>query len=141
MSQENVELVRGFYEALGQSGTDLRTIDEWLDPARTDLVEPDFEMAFFPPFLSGPFRGQRGLVDFTREFNAMWEEYQLEPEQFLDTGDRVAVVMRFRGRGKGGGAPVDERIAHVFTLREGKLVRADFYSDPDEALKAVGLSE
>jgi ketosteroid isomerase-like protein len=49
--------------------------------------------------------------------------------------------MRFRGRGKGGGAPVDERIAHVFTLREGKLVRADFYSDPAEALKAVGLAE
>jgi hypothetical protein len=76
MSQENVELLRVFYEALGQSGTDLRTIDEWLDPARTDLVEPDFEMAFFPPFLSGPFRGQQGLVDFAREFNAMWEEYR-----------------------------------------------------------------
>ncbi len=31
--------------------------------------------------------------------------------------------------------------AHVFRLRDGKLARLELYSDRDDALDAVGLSE
>jgi ketosteroid isomerase-like protein len=132
MSKENVDLMRRMYTTFAQGGS---------SAIPTELIAPDFELALFPAFPSGPFQGQQGIVDFAREFDAMFEEYRLEAEEFLDIDDCVAVLVRFRGRGKGGGVPVDERIAHVWTLRGGKLARAAFYSDPAEALKAVGLSE
>jgi ketosteroid isomerase-like protein len=132
MSQEKVEVVRRIYDAFAKGGT---------SAIPTELVAPDFELVLFPAFTSGPFQGQQGMVDFAREFDAMFDEYRLEAEEFLDIEDRVAVVVRFRGRGKGGGVPVDERIAHVWTLRDGKLARGDFFSDPAEALQAAGLSE
>jgi ketosteroid isomerase-like protein len=37
--------------------------------------------------------------------------------------------------------PVDERIAHVWTVRHGKVARADFYTDVAEALEAVGVKK
>jgi ketosteroid isomerase-like protein len=114
VSRENVEVMRVFYDAFARGGT--RAI-------ATNLIEPDFELALFPPLPSGPFRGRQGIVDFAREFDAMFEQYQVEPEEFIDVDDRVAVVVRFRGRGKAGGVPIDERIAHVWTLRDGRLAR------------------
>jgi hypothetical protein len=132
MTRENVDLVRGLYEEFAQRGT---------AAIPTDLIEPDFELALFPPFPSGPFQGQQGVADFAREFDAMFEEYRLEPEEFIEIEDRVAVVVRFRGHGIGGGVPVDERIAHVWTVRHGKVARADFYTDVAEALEAVGVKK
>jgi ketosteroid isomerase-like protein len=132
MTRENVDLLRGLYEAFAQSG---------ITGIPTDLVEADFEMGMFPPFPSGPFQGQQGIVEFAREFDAIFEEFRVEPEEFFDIDDRVAVVVRFRGQGVAGGVPVDERIAHVWTMRDGKLARADFYTDVAEALEAVGVRE
>jgi ketosteroid isomerase-like protein len=130
MAHQNVELIRGLYDAFAQGGITAIPID---------LVEPDFELVLHPPFPSGPFQGQQGIVDFAHEFDAMFEQYRVEPEELIDAGDSVAVVVRFRGRGAGGGVPVDERIAHVWTLRDGKVVRPNFYSDVAEALEAVGV--
>ena len=36
---------------------------------------------------------------------------------------------------------VEMSFAEVWTLRDGKQARMEMYSDPQEALKAVGLSE
>jgi ketosteroid isomerase-like protein len=37
--------------------------------------------------------------------------------------------------------PVDMSFAQVWTLRDGKQTRMEMYSDPNEALKAVGLAD
>ena len=56
-----------------------------------------------------------------------------------DAGDKVVVLVRQRGRSKAAGMPVDMSFAQVWTLRDGKESRMEMYSDPNEALKAVGL--
>lgn len=132
MTRENLDLVRSLYEAFAERGT---------SAIPADLIEPEFELALFPPFPSGPFRGRQGILDFAREFDATFEEYRLQPEEFIDVDDRVAVVVHFRGRGMGGGVPVDERIAHVWRIRGGMVARADFYTDVAEALEAVGVKQ
>ena len=43
----------------------------------------------------------------------------MAPEQFLDSGERVVVIGRFRGRGTGGQS-VDTPFAHVWRMRGGK---------------------
>ena len=59
------------------------------------------------------------------------------PEEFLDAGDQVVVVFRFRGTGRESGVPVDERLAHLWTIRDGRGVRMTVHSGRDEALSAA----
>jgi ketosteroid isomerase-like protein len=52
----------------------------------------------------------------------------------------VVLFMRERGR-SASGLTMDERHADLYTLRDGKIVRRQGFSDPNEALEAAGLSE
>ena len=54
---------------------------------------------------------------------------------------RVVATVRFRARGRGSGIEVDGRLYDVFTLRDGKIVRMDQFTEQSEALEAVGLRE
>ena len=46
-----------------------------------------------------------------------------------------------RGRGKQSGVESGWHLWHLWTLREGKIVRGEGFTDRDEALEAAGLSE
>ena len=70
------------------------------------------------------------------------EELQLEPQEFIDAGDRVATRLRHRGRGKTSGVEIDEELYHqVATFRDGRIVRMEYVASWDEALAAAGLSQ
>ena len=51
------------------------------------------------------------------------------------------MFIRARGRGRGSGAELDNRIAQVWTIRDDKAIRLVAYEERADALKAVGLSE
>jgi ketosteroid isomerase-like protein len=53
----------------------------------------------------------------------------------------VVAAVRLRGRGRGSGIEVDARFYEVYTLRQGKIVRMDQFTQRSEALEAVGLRE
>ena len=65
MSKQTVDFVRRMYDTFAEGGT---------AAIPTELIAPDFELALFPAFPSGPFQGRQGIVDFAREFDAMFEE-------------------------------------------------------------------
>jgi hypothetical protein len=46
-----------------------------------------------------------------------------------------------KAEGRGSGVKLDRQDAAVYTLREGKIARLDYYNNRDEALQAVGLRE
>jgi hypothetical protein len=48
--------------------------------------------------------------------------------------------MTMHARGKESGAVISELTGHVWTVREGKLLRNQPFRDPEQALRAVGLS-
>jgi ketosteroid isomerase-like protein len=50
-------------------------------------------------------------------------------------------VILFRGRGRGSGVEVEARFYEVYTVRDGRTVRWEEFSDRAEALKAAGLRE
>jgi ketosteroid isomerase-like protein len=56
-------------------------------------------------------------------------------ERFLCTGEHSWEIIAW-GRG---GISLERRDASVHTLRDGKIVRLDYYGDLAEALEAVGL--
>ncbi len=45
-----------------------------------------------------------------------------------------------RGRGRGSGLEIETKFAHIWTMRDGKATRIAAYTNPLEALRAVGLS-
>ena len=88
------------------------------------------------------YEGIEEARSFIREWTAAFDEWAFEVDALHDAGtDRVVGIMRQRGRSRTTGLPVDMVYAQVFTIRDGKETRMEIYSDPDEALKAVGLAE
>ena len=66
----------------------------------------------------------------------------MEPQEFVDAGDRVATRLRHHGRGKLSGAEIDEELYHqVATFRDGWIVRLEYFGEWSEALEAAGLQE
>ena len=124
MSQENVEVVRSFI-----------LLD--LDEAMT-LVDP---AVFWNPAPQPATQGRDATRASIERWEADWEEYEEVPEDFVATDDRVIVTIRFRGRGSQSGVEVNTRLYEVFTLREGKIVRMDEFTERATALEAAGLSE
>ena len=70
-----------------------------------------------------------------------WAEFRIILDEFRDLGDRVLVLGRTEGRGRGSGVPVDSPYAAIFDFRDGKWWRARGYLDHDEALRAARLTE
>jgi ketosteroid isomerase-like protein len=132
MSQENVEVVRRFYAAWSR--------EEF--PGPSELMDPGIE--YVNPARAVEPGTRRGLAAFSRAVEKVfeaWETYHMEPEQFRAVGDRVAVVTRYRARGRGSGVEVEGRESALWTVRDGKVVRYAWFHEPAEALEAVGLSE
>ena len=132
MSQENVEIVRRFYRAWAHD--DLPGPEDFMDPEieyinPTGAVEP------------GTRRGRAEFSTAVKRTLEGWETWEMEPEQFTAVEDQVAVVVRYRARGRGSGVEVEGRESALWTLRDGKVWRYAWFHGPDEALDAAGVSE
>jgi ketosteroid isomerase-like protein len=131
MSRENVEIVRGVMAY--QSGAD----DEaWLVENFDPAVEWDMTHRSFDPHV---YRGYEGILQWYEQLAETWAEWTSEPEEFIDAGEHVVVLVRARGRGRTSGVEVEEDTASLFTLRDGRIVRLKVYRDRDEALRDAGL--
>ena len=87
-------------------------------------------------------RGPEEVKRFWRGLDETFEELRLDPQEAVDGGDRVAVRLRFYGRGKGSGAELDTEMYHqVTTFRDGTMVRIEYFTSWSEALEAAGLRE
>ena len=133
MSQENVETVRRALEAYGR-----------LDPdAFLECATEDFE--WFPAMGvavgDGAFRGREGVERFMDEIRESWLKVEVIIEELRDLGDRVLVLGRQRGHGRGSGVDIDAPFGAVVDFRDGKASRAHSFFDRDAALKAAGLAE
>jgi len=87
------------------------------------------------------YRGHEDIRAWYAETNEPWAELHAEPEQFIDAGERTLVIIALHARVPGGRVDVGARIAHIITIRDGKIVRLDGYDEPDNALAAAGLSQ
>jgi ketosteroid isomerase-like protein len=124
MSQENVEIVRSFLAV---------ELDEALTYADPGIV--------WNPVEESSAQGHEAVRASTERWKSEWDDYELIPEGFVDLGDRVVATVRFRARGRASGVEVDARLYDVYTLRDGKIVRMDQFTDRSEALEAAGLRE
>jgi ketosteroid isomerase-like protein len=131
MSQENVEVVRRFYEAWNAG--DMNALGELYDPDAV-VRAPD---GWPEP---GPFVGREAVMRQFRQMRETWDADAGEPlSDFIDAGDRV--VVRFVWRGAGHGPESTMEFTVVYTLREGRIAYQETYWNHAEALQILGLSE
>ena len=135
MSQENVEIILRARTRFGtgQPLDDLVADDFVLDVSKVE------ELAGLG--IGPTYEGLAGWTAFIEDWTSAFDDWDDEALAVHSAGDKVVVVHRQRGRAKSSGALVDMTNGNVFTLREGLIARLEFYRDPDEALKAVGLEE
>jgi|ERR1700730_11790450 len=131
MSKENVEIAKRSVDAFNR-----RDLDALLDLATPDCV-------MFSQLLdaTADFQGREGLERFYGMLSDSWEEFHSVIEEYRDLGDRVLMLGRNTGRGKGSGVTIDAPTATIYDFREGKISLIRLFLDQAEALRAAGLSE
>jgi ketosteroid isomerase-like protein len=85
----------------------------------------------------GTYHGHEGLKAFTAALLDRVDS-QVEVEEFVEAGDQVVAIGRTRGTVRGTGTAFDVRVAHVWTLRDGKAVLFEAYIDTPAMLRALG---
>jgi uncharacterized protein len=132
MSHENVEIVRGLLAAIAEE-----RFDDVVPSLHPELeIVPSTE---FPE--SEVLRGSAGFRLWESRWPEMFEEYEFTPTDFWDAGDQVVVALHERGRSERGGTSIDAHFAHVWTIRDGAVVRIQVFDASAEALEAAGLRE
>ena len=104
------------------------------------ILDPELESATH--WLGGG-RSYRGLDGFRRmwlDWLEPWETYHVQVDAILEEGDRVAVLIRDRGRHHDSEAEVELLAGSVWTVRAGKLTRVEFYANREDLFEASGFS-
>ncbi len=130
MSQQDVRTMRRAYEAFDRA--DIPAVLSAFD-AQIEWVEPGGGRA-----PAGTFRGPQSVAD--QVFATVpqnFDEFRAEPEQFIDAGEHVVVVGRFRAKSKSG-ATLDAPFAHVWRMRDGKATHFQNYVEADSWATAWG---
>ena len=131
MSRENVDVVQALVAAAGRG--------DWDVALRAYDPSVELDVSSMPG--GGVYSGHDGVRTFFRQWFGAWDQLRVTPEEFIDSGDQVVVILRISGVGKGSGVATSIRTADVMTVRGGKVIRHVGYLDPAEALEAVGLPE
>jgi ketosteroid isomerase-like protein len=135
MSQENVEFLRAVYASWGR-GID----DELWDRVAPDFVADSSRSSVIAE--EGVAHGREQVRARMNRYLEAWKGYRNDPEELVDAGDKVLAVVRVSGAGRASGIPVETRVAHVWTFRDGLCIRVEFFGDDRAAaLAAAGLEK
>jgi uncharacterized protein len=123
-----LSVVQAMYEAVNNrdwdAGFGLLADDfEWHEPAQA--------------FHAGTHRGFDEIRQRLEDQLEVFDELTIEPLEFHERGELIAVPVRQRARGEASGAEVEIRIGHLWTVRGGKIARLDVFAARDDALRAA----
>ena len=114
--------------------------EEWSrgDYSRSDLFAPEIKMKSFGMAESIGADSYDEFVDVMRGWLGAWERpLTVSAEKFIESGDRILVLIAWLGRGKGSGVQIEGQGAHLWKFREGLAVCCGVYRDRDEARAAL----
>ena len=132
MSQENVRVVRHMYDAYARG--DPAALLAHADPEIRCYDRPDRPGATV-------YIGHDGLLEFAETDTEVFENFSYKPASFREAGNYVVVVVRQTGLGRTSSVPVEDEVANVWKVRDGKCIEMRVYSSEREALEAAGVRE
>jgi ketosteroid isomerase-like protein len=132
MTPENVEVVRALWAGLERGQVPLELCDEDIE-LRTAAEIP----------VADEYRGHAGVAQWATDVWEAFSEFHNEIEETTESedGETIVTMVRTNGRMRHTGLEAKLRWAVVWTLRDGKAVRAHGYLSQAQALEAAGLRE
>jgi uncharacterized protein len=128
---KSADVVKSVYDAFGKG--DVAAVLGAFDPQIQWREAESFLYADRNPY-AGPQAVAEGV--FQRIVSDV-ENFAVVPERFVDGNDTVVVEGRYRGKMKTTGRSVDAQFAHVWQLRDGKVVRFQQYTDTKQWAEAA----
>lgn len=132
MSEANVAVVRGIYEAFGKGDM----------PAVLASMHPEIvwnEADNFPYADGNPYIGPSAVLEgvFAR-CGGEWDGFGVEVGEILDAGDTVVALGHYVGTYKATGRSQRTQLVHVWRVEDGKVVRFQQYADTLQVARVIG---
>jgi ketosteroid isomerase-like protein len=123
--------VRGFATAITRGDLD----------AAVAVCDPEVEFLSVLAVDGQAYVGHGGIRQYFNDIVSAWDEWRVEVHRVASAPDgRVVIEMTMHARGRGSGAPLSEFAAHIWTLKDGKLLRNQPFREPESAMRAASLS-
>jgi ketosteroid isomerase-like protein len=133
MTQSNLEIIRGMYDAWNR-----RDLDGFLG-----VLAPDVEWRFADSFIYGeinPLIGVDAVRDGSlKQIREDWDDFEGELGELLDAGDTIIGLGWYVGVHKQTGRPLRAQFAHIYDLQDGKVTRWRQYVDTRQFAKVAGV--
>ena len=129
-----MEIVRRWWAGFNEDGMPPLVL---CDEAIEIHMPPDFPVR-------GLFQGHDGVRRWRDQVFDIFDNARVEPEDIVDVhgdGETVLMLLRASGTASYTGIEVDVEWAAIWTIRDGKLLRAQGYLSRADAREAAGLSE
>ena len=128
MSPTNEEVVRRFYEAWARDDV----------PGPVELLAADVEYVNPPGAVEpGTRRGFDAFIEAARKLFEAWEYWRAEVDRLESVGEQVVAVVRYAARGRGSGMEVEGSESALWTLRDGKVTRYEWFQGEGDAARAA----
>ena len=114
--QDNGALIKGLYDDFSRG--DIAAVMNRIDPQ----AELNFEGPSAVPW-TGNWRGHEGWTKFFQALGDNLEDITVTMEPFAVQGNNVVAVGRYQARHRRTGKRVDSPMVHLWTIRNGKIIR------------------
>jgi ketosteroid isomerase-like protein len=116
------EPVQGFADAINRADLD----------AALEVCHPQIEFLSILAVGGGRYFGHAGIRRYFEDVASAWAEWRVEVHGIEPLPDgRFEIDMTMKVRGRGSGATLSERTAHIWTVRDRRLLRNEPVRRPD----------
>ena len=106
------------------------------------MLHPGFEFVPLRSQLEGDaYRGPESMRQFAADTAEEWEYLRIVSDEYREAGEDILMLGRFNARTRGSGMEIEFPCGWVARVTDGKLSYLRTYSNAQEALAAVGLSD
>ncbi len=131
MLEKEIDLARRGIQAYNDTGpsgfVDLLVREDAIDPDFLFHVQDDLPNG-------GDWPGIEGFNEMTRSWLEAWEEFKVEPHEFIEVGeDSLFISITQRAVARGSGIEVAGEFFYLLVFREGKVEQMRLYSDREQA--------
>jgi ketosteroid isomerase-like protein len=132
MSQFQREALRAKYKAVSKDHLG----------AIFEDVHPDFELKTADRVPgAGTYHGAEAATQFFAELVEPFEQVTYDPQEFFERGDQIVVFLVVRFHPRGTSSVVENQVAALWTIRDGKPARCEVFAQREKALEAAGMSD
>lgn len=119
---DNLALIKSTYEGANSQENAHNTAAALAPDARWT------EAAGFP--YAGTYVGFEAVLEHVfKRLGSEWQDFTFKVEDYVAQGDKLFAYGNYQGIYKASGKPIDVRVAHLWTLKNGKVTHFEQFVD------------